>query len=131
MTADVKIYDEQPFTAWISGIAKDGEIATLEVVDELADLAVNESKAQLRAIQRSGKLPTVRGVHMHQDVKKVKSKKYGYVSVGGGKKTATLWHIVNDGTYRSKAHHFMERVINKIDAEADRIFDEKGKKLGD
>ena len=131
MTADFKIYDEQPFTAWITGIVDDSEDVCIEVVDELADIALKESIAELKRIQRKGKLPKSRGVHMHQDVKKVKSVKYGYVSVGGGKKTATLWHIVNDGTYRSKAHHFMERVINKLDAEAERIFNEKGKRLGD
>jgi|LSQX01.3.fsa_nt_gb HK97 gp10 family phage protein len=131
MTADIKIYEEQPFTAWITGIVGDSEEVCIEVVDALGDLAVKESISELKRIQRKGKLPKARGVHMYQDVRKVKSVKYGYVSVGGGKKTATLWHIVNDGTYRSKARHFMERIINKIDAEADRVFDEKGKRLGD
>ena len=131
MTADIKIYEEQPFTAWITGIVGDSEEVCIEVVDALGDLAVKESISELKRIQRKGKLPKARGVHMYQDVRKVKSVKYGYVSVGGGKKTATLWHIVNDGTYRSKAHHFMERVINKLDAEAERIFHEKGKRLGD
>ena len=52
MTADFKIYDEQPFTAWITGIVDDSEEVCIEVVDALGDLAVKESISELKRIQR-------------------------------------------------------------------------------
>ena len=113
------------FDVWIGNILKDSETCIEEVSNELADLAVEDTERKLLSLKRKGKLPSVRGVHMHQDVKKVKSKKYGYISIGGGEKTATLYHIINDGTYKNFATHFLDQVVRNMDSQVDNIWDKR------
>ena len=47
-----------------------------------------------------------------------------YVRVGGGRRTGTLWHLVNDGTLHSRATHFMDRALAKLDGDIDKMWDE-------
>ena len=129
MTVNMTIEESEPFRAWIEGIGRDGENVTINVADKIGDYTKEEAERQLKRIQRKGKLPKNRKVHMYQDVKKVISKKYGYVSIGGGKITGTLWHIVNDGSYRTKATHFIQAILNSVDKEIDRIWEQEGKVL--
>lgn len=71
-------------------------------------------------------------VHMADDVViKTGKDKYGfrYAKVGGGKKTGTLWHIVNDGTYKNKATHFMDNVLSESSAEIEMILDQELRKV--
>lgn len=131
MPVNMRIEESEPFKAWIEGVGKEGENVVLTVVSALGDYAKKESERQLKHFQRKGKLPKSRNVHMYQDVKKVTSKKYGYVSIGGGRYTGTLWHIVNDGTYRNRALHFIDAVLKMIDLEVERIWDDKGRGLGE
>ncbi|ASN72278.1 hypothetical protein 10S12_16 [uncultured Caudovirales phage] len=66
--------------------------------------------------------------HMKDDVQvSVRKDRYGdYVArVKGGKTTGVKWHLVNDGTYRTEATHFMDRSINESDAEIEAIIDEE------
>lgn len=57
---------------------------------------------------------------------------YGHkvVRVRGGRKTGTLWHIVNDGTYRSKATHFIDNATYRADTEINNILEEEMAKEG-
>jgi len=50
--------------------------------------------------------------------------------IKGGKKTGTLWHIVNDGTYRSKATHFMDKAMQKVESEMDAIIEMSCRDIG-
>lgn len=43
--------------------------------------------------------------------------------IKGGKATGTKWHVVNDGTYRSKATHFMDDAIAEVDNKIETILD--------
>lgn len=58
------------------------------------------------------------------------------VKVSGGKKTGTLWHIVNDGSYnirvgkRNRATHFMDSALRETDSQIDTIIDEELSKEG-
>jgi len=51
-------------------------------------------------------------------------------TVGGGKKTGTLWHLVEYGTIRNhyKAKHFMENSVSETETATDKIFDEEIRK---
>ena len=84
---------------------------------------------QKKHVNQSGtEVKRPREVHMADDVViKTGKDKYGYryAKVGGGKKTGTLWHIVNDGTYKNKATHFMDNVINETSSEVEVTIDQE------
>lgn len=59
------------------------------------------------------------------DVKlSIKTDKFGekYAKVMGGKKTGTLWHIVNDGNLHSKPTHFLDDALKSLDGEIDELW---------
>ena len=94
-------------------------------------------EGNLRAIQKTWKnkdgsdKKRLREVHMADDVVVRTGKdKYGYryAKIQGGKQTGTLWHIVNDGTYRSKATHFMDNSMSEADQDIQNAIDESLRK---
>ena len=86
----------------------------------------------LRTVDKEGKSAHT---HMADDVViKTGKDKYGYryAKVGGGKRTGTLWHIVNDGTYKNRATHFMDNAISQSESEVQAIIDKELRRaLGD
>jgi HK97 gp10 family phage protein len=76
---------------------------------------------------RRGKERTASHVHMKDDVvaSVVEDKKYGgkMARIRGGRRTGTLWHLVNDGTYRSQASHFIDKAMNDVDDMIDGLLD--------
>lgn len=126
---NIKDIESESFDAWIEGLGKDGVNATISVTEELAELAKKEAIIELHKLKRKGVLPKKRKFHMYQDVVIVSSRRYKRMEVGGGKETGTLWHIVNDGTYRTNATHFMDNVVNRIDAVAEAVWNKAGRKL--
>lgn len=85
----------------------------------------------IAAMPRSNKVKKKRMKHMQDDVKhKVKTSKTGerYVSVGGGKKTGSLWHLVNNGHVAEDGtvvagKHFIEAAITQSNEEIESIID--------
>lgn len=116
--------DNQDFEVFLAEIKNDGKIATIEVAEHAAEKAADLARKKLAQIKRKGAVPQKRGVHLFEDVKIFRQPSKGRVQVGGGKKTGTLWHIVNDGTYRSRGHHFMDEIIQELDKSADEIWKE-------
>lgn len=51
--------------------------------------------------------------------------------VQGGKHTGSLWHLVNDGTYKSNATHFMDKAMAEAEPEIQAIIDAGLSKVGD
>lgn len=103
---------------FLSGIEEDASDIGLEIAEKSAEAAKELAIAKLFALKRAGRLPKSRQVHMFQDVKIYRQPSKSRVQVGGGSKTGTLWHIVNDGTYRTKPTHFMDQVIKELDNQA-------------
>ena len=77
--------------------------------------------------------------HMADDVQiRTTKDRYGgtVVKVSGGRKTGSLWHIVNDGSYnvraekRNTATHFMDISLNEVENEIENIIDEELTKAG-
>lgn len=59
------------------------------------------------------------------DVKlSIRTDKFGekYAKVMGGKKTGTLWHIVNDGNLHSRPTHFLDNALKSLDGEIDELW---------
>jgi HK97 gp10 family phage protein len=92
----------------------------------------------LRSIQKKHynknghELKRPREIHMADDVViKFTKDKFGYriIKVQGGKKTGTLWHVVNDGTFRNRATHFMDNAISSSEEEIQQILDEELRKV--
>lgn len=83
-----------------------------------------------RAEGKLNRLRTAQSDHIHMAddvVIKTGKDRYGYryAKVGGGKKTGTLWHIVNDGTFKNDATHFMDNTISESENEVQQIIDEE------
>ncbi|SHF13518.1 phage protein, HK97 gp10 family [Tissierella praeacuta DSM 18095] len=71
--------------------------------------------------------------HMADDVNyRIVKDEYGekVARIRGGKKTGTKWHLVNDGTYRSKATHFIDTALKQSDEEIEQIFEEEMERGG-
>lgn len=107
---------------------KSGEIIKAKMVSQL-----NRIRTSYTAPSRSNKNPSPYK-HMADDVT-IRTVKDGWgdtvVKVSGGKKTGTLWHIVNDGTYRSRATHFMDKGMAEAEPEVLAIIDAELSKVGD
>ena len=106
---------------------KSAEVIKARMVDQLSKLKTNTNTRS-----RSRK-DSLNYKHMADDVqiRTVKDEFGGsVVKVQGGKKTGTLWHLVNDGTYRSNATHFMDKGIHEAEAEVEKIIDEGLSKVG-
>lgn len=127
---DIKI-DDKDVTLWLKEIEVSAKETGIEVIDELGDYTKSVTEQELRAIKRTGPLYGKRTKHLYEDVEKKKYSKGRTVVIQGGKETKSLWHIVNDGTYRSKPHHFIDRVLNRVEPRVKSLLDQKGAKLGD
>ena len=71
--------------------------------------------------------------HMADDVRyRIIKDRYGskVARIRGGKKTGTKGHLVNDGTYRSRATHFMDVALHQSETEIEQIFEEEMKRGG-
>jgi HK97 gp10 family phage protein len=71
--------------------------------------------------------------HMHEDVQiSTKKDEFGdtIVRIQGGKATGSLWHIVNDGTYKARATHFMDDAMNDVESKLEQIIEDSFKKGG-
>ena len=71
--------------------------------------------------------------HLADDIQsRIVSDSFGYkrVRVSGGRKTGTIWHIVNDGTSRSKGTHFMDKSILETEEEIGQVLDEAMRGVG-
>lgn len=122
----IKENNADSFNIFLENIDKDCEEIENEIFEKLKKTAPKIVKAELRKIRRKGKVSAERIKHMCNDVKAITTKDtFGYkiLKIKGGKKTGPLWHIVNDGTYRSKATHFMDKSMGAIDDVSESVID--------
>lgn len=82
-------------------------------------------------LPRSHKEKKKRIPHMKDDVKyEIKTSRGGerYVSIRGGRKTASLWHLVNDGHVAEDGtvvagNHFIDKAVAQSEKEIEQIVD--------
>ena len=117
------------YRAFLAEFAEESKRGLIAVTECAADIAEKAAVKELTAIKREGPLGKYRTKHLSEDVKRYK--KGQKIQIGGGPETAGLWHIVNDGTYRSKAYHFMEKVINEVNSRSDEAWEAGRKELED
>ena len=132
MGIKMRYEDSDALQVFLNGIEK----ATEEVEDRYLKRAGQATKDMVKGVL--GKLATKNNnidyKHMKDDVHlNIKKDKFGYkvARVAGGKKTGTKWHLVNDGTYRSEATHFMDWTVKMLEeGELESIFEEEMRKAG-
>lgn len=107
--------EDMDIKVWLADIERESGELTMKVAENYAEFGKATVEKLLANAKRHGKLPEKRGVHMHEDVKLRKNKSNGFMTIGGGKMTGTLWHIVNDGTYQSTGIHFIEKALDEMD----------------
>lgn len=121
-------YDENKdgLEVFLNGIQLESEKVEREMLrksgDKVRELIVAELNKHKRvlAVRYKGR-PA-----LADDVSRtIRTSKWGdrYVRVGGGRRTGTLWHLVNDGTLHSSATHFMDRALAKLDGDIDKMWD--------
>jgi hypothetical protein len=130
---------DEDFGKFMSAIVVDCDVAAVGAVSDIAEVTKKAVVRRLSAARYSpikkdgtqGSRP--REIHMADDViiKKTRDK-YGYpvVRVQGGKKTGTLWHILNDGNYGKEGNHFMDNAIADAESQIDSIVDMAMRKAG-
>lgn len=110
------------------------DLAGERIMKQCASVLKVRCEGKLRAMQKphynknGSEIKRPREIHMADDVViKIGRDKYGYryAKVCGGKQTGTLWHIVNDGTYKNNATHFMDNVISESENEIQAIIDQE------
>ena len=114
----------------LKGIEQASEEVSLEVQKKAGKIIKARVIGELNRIKRSGEKVAS---HMVDDVQVItKRDRFGnpLVRIQGGRKTGTLWHIVNDGTYRTRAHHFMDRAVSESEQEIETLIDEEMRKAG-
>lgn len=130
-------FDHSDCSYWIQEqIAKIPEIMERErkkILTKSSKLLKSTVEKSLRAIESNvsegttnydGSLPYK---HMADDVKtSVKDDKAGnvYAVVRGGKTTGYKWHLLENGTSRTKATHFIEKALKDTEEEINSYIDE-------
>lgn len=100
---------------WLADIERESGELTMKVAENYGEYGKKVVEKLLSSARRQGRVPEKRGVHMYEDVKLRKSRAKGYMTLGGGRMTGTLWHIVNDGTYQTTGIHFIEKALDQMD----------------
>ncbi|WP_291568547.1 HK97-gp10 family putative phage morphogenesis protein [Clostridium sp. UBA2485] len=101
---------------------------SIEVQKRILRKGANALRKNVKKNLKRSKISKTAYKHMVDDIQvSVRKDKDGdYVArVRGGKKTGRKWHLVNDGTYKTDATHFMDRSIAESDAEIEAIIDEE------
>ena len=115
--------DNNRLDVFLQSIVKESEEVERKLLKDSADRLKTIIVDELRKHKRN--LLNRYRVSLSDDVKgTIRTDKFGnkYASVRGGKKTGTLWHIVNDGTLHTRALHFMDRAIDKFDKEINELW---------
>lgn len=123
MGLNVTYYEsnEDTLEAYLNGVLRDSE----QTQDEALRQAGNEVKTYIvRELNRHRRTLAKRykgRPAMADDV--VMNVKNGTAKISGGKKTGTLWHIVNDGNLHSRPLFFMDGALTQMDGNIDRLWD--------
>ncbi len=128
MSFNITTKDNNEFHMYMDSIQKDAEMTENQMLEKSGDILKEFVIAELNKHRRIIAERYKGRPAMADDVRKtIKKNKWGesYVSVRGGKKTGTLWHLVNDGNLYSTPTHFMDNAIAKFDNEIDKIWNEE------
>jgi HK97 gp10 family phage protein len=128
MGCDISVKDDtDKFEMYLSEIKNDCELTETKMLKAAGEKAEEFVIANLNKHKRTIASRYKGRPAMADDVKlSIRTDKYGdkYAKVMGGKKTGTLWHIVNDGNLHSQPTHFLDDVMKSLDDNIDAIWEE-------
>lgn len=131
----IKVEENGALVQFLKKIEKDCKDVEKKILTQSGKVIKGKVVDLLNAIKRKDKYVKDGYTHMADDVKVRLSKdEFGYsvVRISGGKKTGTKWHLVNDGTFRTPATHFMTNAIDSSESEIEAIIDnELGRRFDD
>lgn len=116
---------QDAFALVIKDIEQTAETTEKEMLKLAGEKAKNEIEAQLRRLKRQN-IDRSKRPALADDVKmSIKQDKWGgkVVKIQGGKKTGTLWHIVNDGNLHSRPTFFLDAALKNLDNSIDTLWD--------
>lgn len=119
--------DEDQLDVYLHGIELNSEQIEKEILKESGEWLRAIVVMELNKIRRVTQTRYKGRPAMADDVSlSIKTDKWGrrYARVSGGRKTGTLWHIVNDGTLHSGPTHFIDKALSTMDKDIDKIWDE-------
>ncbi|MBU5425013.1 HK97 gp10 family phage protein [Tissierella pigra] len=119
--------DADSFDVFLSGILEDSEEAEKKMLQEAGEQVKEYVIANLNKHRRVLAKRYYGRPAMADDVKvSIVTNKQGFkvARVYGGKKTGTLWHLVNDGNLHSIGIHFMDGALARMDGTIDKLWDE-------
>ena len=132
MVASIRQKDADKLEAFLDDISIAAEKAKDKVLragGKKAKEAVIRYAPRDTNVSLSGKRRNEGRVRLADDVsaRLVYDSKFGgkRMLVGGGKKTGTIWHLVNDGGYKNrKPTHFVDKAASDLDGVLDQFIDE-------
>lgn len=113
----------------------------------LSEIEGASEKVSIKFLRRAGKIVQQKVIdsitrstvdkpnyrHMKDDVlMRVERDEYGHraARIRGSKKTGSKWHLLNDGTYKMRGTHFMDKALNDAESEIDHVLDETMRESG-
>lgn len=132
MGFSMRYEDSDKLEAYLGSIETDCEKAGETVRKEGSKIIKAKAIGELNRLR--SKNNKAGHTHMADDVIiSTRKDKWGdsITRIQGGKKTGTLWHLVNDGTYNANATHFMDKTIKSAESELNSMVDKAVEKIGD
>lgn len=126
MSYNITFESDDGLQVYLNDIVKDAEKTERQMLEEAGDQLKEYIETNLNKHRRVLAVRYKGRPAMADDVKRtIRTNKWGrkYVSVRGGKKTGTLWHIVNDGHLHSVGIHFMDGALARMDGSMDKLWD--------
>lgn len=118
--------DHDTFEVFLKGISAEGEEAERKMIKEAAEQVKKYVVANLNKHRRALAKRYKGRPAMADDVKiSTRKDRNGNLAakVQGGKRTGTLWHLVNDGHLHAQPTHFMDGALKSLDNDIDHVWD--------
>jgi len=118
--------DSNTFEVFLKSITTEGEQTEKDMLKEAGEQVKKHVVANLNKHRRTP-AKRYRGRPAMADDVKISTRKDRngnlVARVQGGKKTGSLWHLVNDGNLHSQPTHFMDDALKSLDGSIDKTWD--------